>query len=48
MFGSKSAATAKQYANAFADEMEDEFEDQDYGDYYDEEDPSMDDQIMRQ
>jgi hypothetical protein len=46
MFG-KSAATAKQYAKAFAEEMEDEFEDQDYGDYYDEEDPSMDDAILR-
>lgn len=29
------------------DEQEEEFEDQDYGEYYDEEDPSMDDQILR-
>ena len=50
MYNSGANAASKQYAHAFAanDMDEDDFPDQDYGDYYDEEDESMNDPIYQQ
>jgi hypothetical protein len=50
MYNSGANAASKQYAHAFAanDMDEDDFPDQDYGDYYDEEDESMNDPMYQQ